>query len=108
MENIITVIIGAVCIVLGIFHTKGHLSTLHSYHRKRVSEEDRIPFGKMVGTGTILVGAGLAVLGIFSLLSTLLKVNVLLIIGYVLFGICATVGFVIALCAIKKYNKGIF
>ena len=40
------VFLGIVCIVIGIFNARGDISTLHSYHRKRVSEEDRIPFGK--------------------------------------------------------------
>lgn len=48
-------IVGVVCIVLGISNMRGNISSLHSYHRKRVSEEDRVPLGKKVGLGTILV-----------------------------------------------------
>jgi hypothetical protein len=55
---VVTALVGIVCIVLGISNMKGNISSLHSYHRSRVSEEDRIPFGKKVGLGTIIIGAG--------------------------------------------------
>ena len=45
---IVAFLVGLLCIGLGISHRKGKISSLHSYHRNRVSEEDRIPFGKMV------------------------------------------------------------
>ena len=46
---IVTALVGVVCIVLGISNMKGNISSLHSYHRNRVSEEDRIPFCKNSG-----------------------------------------------------------
>ena len=55
-ELIIQIIIGLVLIVIGIFNTKGNISLLHSYHRKRIKEEDIKPFGKKVGIGTIIIG----------------------------------------------------
>ena len=64
--NIVTLLVGIVCIVLGISNIRGNISSLHSYHRYRVSEEDRIPFGKQVGLGTIIVGIGIIIFGIFS------------------------------------------
>ena len=51
MEQIITIVIGIVMILIGFSNRKGNISMLHSYHRKRVTEEDRLPFGKMVGNG---------------------------------------------------------
>ena len=65
--NIVAFLVGVVCIVLGISNMRGNISTLHSYHRHRVSEEDRIPFGKQVGLGTMGIGIGII---IFSILST--------------------------------------
>ena len=47
--NVVAFLVGVVCIVLGISNMRGNISSLHSYHRHRVSEEDRIPFGKQVG-----------------------------------------------------------
>ena len=56
---IVSALVGIVCIVLGVSNMKGNISSLHSYHRNRVSEEDRIPFGKKVGLGTIIIGVGI-------------------------------------------------
>ena len=39
-EFIIQIIIGLALIVVGIFNMKGNISTIHSYHRKRIKEED--------------------------------------------------------------------
>ena len=44
---IVTGILGLILVILGIVNMTGNLSTLHSYHRHRVSERDRKPFGKM-------------------------------------------------------------
>ncbi|MBQ8331912.1 MAG: hypothetical protein IJX94_05390 [Clostridia bacterium] len=35
--------------VLGIINMTGNISSLHWYHRQRVTKEDRKPFGKLVG-----------------------------------------------------------
>ena len=103
-----TVVIGIICIVLGISHRKGNISALHSYHRKRVTEEDRIPFGKQVGLGTIILGIALILFGILSYLALRLDNNVCLIIGYscMIAGLAAGLG--ISFAAMIKYNKGIF
>ena len=53
-EFIITTLLGIVCIVLGVLNMKGNISTVHWYHRKRVSEENRLPFGRLVGFGRLL------------------------------------------------------
>ena len=47
LEAMITVAIGIVCIVIGVLNTKGNISMLHAHHRKRVSEENRLPFGRI-------------------------------------------------------------
>ena len=53
---IITICIGIITCILGIIHTTGNISSLHKYHRHRVREEDKKPFGKLVGLGTIIIG----------------------------------------------------
>ena len=109
MENIIIpFIIGVICIIIGISNMKGNISTLHSYHRKRVSEEDRIPFGKKVGLGMIICGGGLIVNSIFLAVSTFTKKQIYLTIGMVIMIICLAVGLAISFWAMMKYNKGIF
>ena len=67
LEAIVTIAVGILCIGIGISNRKGNIETLHSYHRNRVSKEDRIPFGKQVGLGMIIVGAGIIAFGGFSL-----------------------------------------
>lgn len=63
---IISALVGAVCIILGISNMRGNISSLHSYHRQRVSEENVLPFGRLVGLGTIIVGAGIIIFSILS------------------------------------------
>ena len=43
-EFIIQIVIGTIFIAIGISNMKGNISLLHSYHRKRVKEEDIISF----------------------------------------------------------------
>ena len=108
MENIFMVILGVVCIVLGILNTKGNISTLHAYHRKRVSEEDRLPFGRLVGLGTIIIGCAMILMGGLFYMASLLENNLYSIMGTVILIVGFVVGMGITFYAIKKYNKGIF
>ena len=66
MEFIISAIIGIVCVIIGILNIRGNVSMLHSYHTKRVKEEDKVPFGRLVGAGTITIGVGLVIFSIFN------------------------------------------
>ena len=48
MECFITsTVLGFILCVLGCMNMKGNISSLHWYHRQRVTEEDRKPFGKL-------------------------------------------------------------
>ena len=107
-EFIVTFIIGIVCIVIGISNTKGNISTLHSYHRKRVSEEDRIPFGKEVGRGMIIVGIAIMVYSAFSIAAIHFDARLYSVIGTVLLVIGLIVGLGFAFHAMFKYNQGLF
>ena len=100
-EFIIEIIIGLVLIIIGIFNMKGNISLLHSYHRKRVKKEDIIPFGKKVGTGSIIIGITIILAGLFTILNYINIANTILVIGLV-------IGFIIIFYAMFKYNKGIF
>lgn len=102
------IFLGIICIVIGIFNSKGNISTLHSYHRKRVSEEDRIPFGKKVGLGTIIIGISLIIFGVFTFLADTLNNNVFIIIGSIILVIGFIIGLGLSFYAMIKYNKGIF
>ena len=108
MESIITLILGVVFIVIGIFNTKGNVSMIHSYHRSRVSEEDMLPFGKMVGIGTIIIGISLLLMAVFSFLASHLNQPIYTTIGIVCMVVGFVVGIAISFYAMIKYNKGIF
>ena len=108
MSNVVTALIGIICILLGMSHRKGKISTLHSYHRKRVSEEDRLPFGKMVGLGTIIIGVTIILMGAFNFAADWLQNELYATIGCILFVVGFAVGLGISFYAMFKYNKGIF
>lgn len=40
--------VGIVLMVFGISNLKGNINSIHSYHRHRVSEEDKAIFGKLM------------------------------------------------------------
>ena len=105
---VVAFIIGIVCVVLGVFNMRGHISSLHSYHRHRVSEKDRIPFGKKVGLGTIICGCAIMQFSILSTINLYIQNQILNIVGTVLLiaGLVAGIG--LSLYAMIKYNKGIF
>jgi len=106
--NIVTFLVGVICIVLGISNMKGNISSLHSYHRNRVSEEDRIPFGKQVGVGTIIVGIGIIVFSVLSAVTLYTENDIFILLGTVLLISAIIIGLVISFRAMIKYNKGIF
>lgn len=107
-NSIITFVIGAVCIILGISNMRGNISSLHSYHRHRVSEEDRIPFGKKVGLGTIIVGIGIVVFSGLSAATFYTENDAFVLVGSAIMLAFFAVGLVISFSAMIKYNKGIF
>ena len=100
--------VGIICIVLGIFNFKGDISTLHSYHTHRVSEQDRLAFGRLVGSGTIIIGVSIVLLGTFMILTELTGIAAFTAVGTALMIVGLCVGLVISFYAMKKYNKGIF
>ncbi len=108
LGSIVTFLVGVLCIVLGISNMRGNISSLHSYHRHRVSEEDRIPFGKQVGLGTIIVGIGIIASGILSSVTLYTENDLFISIGTAFLIVGIIVGLVMCFRAMMKYNKGIF
>lgn len=102
------VLLGVLIIGLGISNMKGNIASIHWYHRKRVTEEDRVPFGKAVGLGTVIVGAGIAVFGCLNFAAEKTQNHLFLIIGSVIVVAAIIVGLAISFWAMIKYNKGIF
>ena len=107
-ETIIPVILGAFIIYLGLRNMTGDISSLHSYHRKRVSEEDRLPFGRMVGIGTVICGASIMLYALISFVAAKTQLAVLSVISTVLIVLGLVIGLGLNFWAMFKYNKGIF
>ena len=109
MDEFLTpIIVGIFLLIFGGMNYKGNVSSLHRYHRNRVRAEDILPFGKTVGTGTLLVGAALILYGIASLLSERFASELLLIVGTTILILGIVAGILIILYGIIKYNKGLF
>ena len=98
---IVETAVGLLCIVLGLLIRKKQKVTLiHDYHYKNVAKEDLPSYAKSMGTGLILIGAGICAMGIFILFDL------------PLWWIPAVVGFISGLIvfnkAQKKYNGSWF
>ena len=106
--NIVAFLAGVVCIVLGISNMRGNISTLHFYHRHRVSEEDRIPFGKQVGLGTMIIGIGIIIFSVLFAVTLYTENNIFILIGTAVLIVGFVAGLIISFKAMIKYNKGIF
>lgn len=63
MDNVLLLIFGIFLSVLGILNIKGNISTIHSYNRRKVKEEDIPKYGKAVGTGTVILAWPLSYMG---------------------------------------------
>ena len=105
---IITCLVGVVCIALGISNMKGNISSLHSYHRSRVTEEDRLSFGRLVGLGTIIIGGALIVFGGLMGATLYTHVQAFTLAGTIELIAGMVVGLGLSFYAMLKYNKGIF
>lgn len=107
-ENIAGFIVGIIVIILGIINMTGNVSLLHSYHRNRVKEEDKKPFGLLVGIGTIIMGVAIIILSVLLTLALNNQDATYETIGYIVFGVVFTIGLGINIFAMVKYNKGVF
>ena len=109
MVNFITVSgLGILISILGIINMTGNISSLHWYHRQRVTEENRKPFGKLVGLGTLIIGLAMIAFGILFLIFEHTQLEALVIIGVIELIVSIVVGTVVSFYAMKKYNGGVF
>ena len=100
MENMMLLVLGICISVLGIVNIRGNISTIHSYNRRKVKEEDVPKYGKAVGTGTLIMGISLvlAYIAAFwneSMMPYIVVPAVIIGLAFILYGQI-------------KYNHGIF
>lgn len=107
-EFITTLAVGILVSVLGIINMTGNISSLHRYHRHRVSEENKKPFGRLVGLGTLIVGVALMAFGGLMFVFEQTALQIVLVIAPIILISGVVVGLAISFYAMKKYNGGIF
>ena len=107
-EFLTAAILGAFISVLGIINMTGNISSLHWYHRQRITEETRKPFGKLVGAGTLIIGVALILFGVLNFTYEKTKISLLLYIGIAELIVGIVAGLIMSFYAMIKYNKGIF
>ena len=105
---ITTTAVGLLLCVIGAVNMTGNISSLHSYHRHRVREEDKKPFGRLVGIGTLLIGASVVLYGVLFFIYEKTGAVALITVGIAELIAGIAVGLGISFYAMIKYNKGIF
>lgn len=100
MENITLLVLGIFISVLGIVNIRGNISTIHSYNRRKVKEEDVPKYGKAVGTGTLIIGISLVLAYAAAYLNEAAKPYIVIT--------AVIVGLIFILYGQIKYNHGIF
>lgn len=101
-EAVIVVALGVLCVFLGwLVWKKGKISLLHSYHYKRVRQEDFPVYTAIMGKETIRIGMGL--IGLAAINFALQTQG-----GWLWFGICFSTALLRMHMAQKKYNGGWF
>ena len=100
MVKIVLLILGVLISVIGIVNIMGNISTIHSYNRRKVKEEDIPKYGRAVGTGTLIFGVSLIAAFVASFRNE--KIMAFIVVPALVIGL----GFI--LYAQFKYNKGIF
>ncbi len=100
--------LGILVSILGIINMTGNISSLHWYHRQRVTEDNRKPFGKLVGLGTLIIGLSMIVFGILFLIFEQTQLQAFVVIGVIELIVSIIVGMIVSFYAMKKYNGGIF
>lgn len=99
-------LLGALIVVIGIRNLKGDVAAPRGNGRTKVSEEDRIPFGKKLGTGTVLVGAAVIARAFAGLAADRSGMPLLNTIGtgVLIAGLAAGAGFIFY--ALIRYGRG--
>ena len=100
--------LGILISILGIINMTGNISSLHWYHRQRVTEEYRKPFGKLVGLGILIIGIAMVIFGIMFFIFEKTQIEALVVVGVVELIASIIVGMIVSFYAMKKYNGGIF
>ena len=108
LSLIVTTAVGILISVFAVITMRGNLSLLHSYHYKRVKEEDKKVFGKYVGIGLLIIGIGITLMGVSLFLFEKAHIAICEPIGYAIMILALVIGLPFMFIPMLKYNKGIF
>ncbi len=98
-KYIIFALMGILCLVIGIFNCLGNISTIKRKNRRNVAPADVPAYGRLVGIGTIIMGASMLAAMILELILKTALAEILILPGFL-------VGAVIITVAQFRYNKG--
>lgn len=101
IEFVAMILFGAILTIIGILNIRGNISSIHWYNRRKITEENQKPYGRLVGSGTVVIGLSLIITGILQMLSKQEYYFYIIPAGVL-------VGLVLILWAQFKYNKGLF
>ncbi|MGN0686582.1 MAG: DUF3784 domain-containing protein [Oscillospiraceae bacterium] len=102
MQDIIPIAVGITLLIFGyLIGIKKKIRLVHSYHYKRVAEQDKPAFCRGVGLGNAIIG--LAAL-LVPVLTRLIGEDTALIIA----AVAAVIALVIVFFTIIRYNRGLF
>ncbi len=101
MNNWMFIILGLFLVIVGCVNISGNISTIHSYQRRNIKEEDVPAYGRWTGAGTLIIGVALLTQAVFVPM------------GQDEFGTWVMMGALIAGLSMMfyaqfKYNKGLF
>ena len=100
-ENISMIAIGILIILLGVFNLKGNIASIHWYNRRKVTKENQIPYCRLHGFGSVIMGTSMIISAIVQTLGNIELGGLITLAGVI-------IGFTLMLYAQFKYNKGIF
>lgn len=103
LVNVVIIILTVFFIRNGIDNLKGNIDSVHWYNRRRITEETRPKYGKLIGISTLICAGSVILCAILDLVyGELPEIG-----GWIVL-IAIAVSIVIMIYAQFKYNKGIF
>ena len=100
-EYLTQIAFGIMLIALGAFNLKGNIATIHWYNRRKVTKENQLPYCRLMGWGTIIIGVGMVAAAVVQGLISIVA-------GSAVIMVAAIGGMTLILIAQFKYNKGLF
>lgn len=95
------IVLGIFCATLGSFNIKGNIASIHWYNRRKVTKENQLPYCRLVGFGTVIIGIGM-------IISAIIQVMISIEAGAFVTVIFLVIGLSMIVFAQIKYNRGIF